>query len=982
MWTPQRNRGIMLHPFFECTFSLSFGKEVWLTALTVGVLGPWICYAADSNGNIDLLKKGSEENEVERHVASFMNRLTRGAHWEKVHDLGITHLELIRDENILVSLAYDATCKVLDPSTGQVLFQVCNKRRCMYTGATWVKNLTSFYLIDEAGMLDVFNLYHERVVETVQLSGQTPKQMAAVLKYHASQALSHISQFNQEGYFLTVRATHDSLSSAVAPSASSAAVGGFSSSVAGRLKSVGVMGDLVLWNLSNDINCMEFVGHEGSVVGIAVPTFTSLSAAHTLVVGAPLAVAGGGGGGEATAPSFVPHHGTVPVVAGTGAAATHVLRASSLQISSEEKLFFSAGHEDDTLRCWDEYDQLESYQFKSKHTSEITVMLAVWHMNRIVTGHENGTVCIWNADTGTKVVSKVLKHTISSLVEASSAHSKLLIGADYSGKIATWNLTLHYLNPTQLIHVGNNVDGYHLREDPGILSLCFHDKTKTMFSGGNDNTVRFWRLHSDICSGTSRIHNESVSLLRCTSSFLLSGDEDGNLCLCRILTASSGNGNSVLGPGPGPPAQKPTNGVRVSASSKSAAVSASPAAEFSVVGLGLMCAWNAYPVALRPLGDLVELDLSGPGGRPFGGGKRILVTCVGPAGSGRTKVWEVWTQKRSATKGHARTHRALGGGLEGLRQTAAKLQHELELGAAAAAAAGGAMSGDASLVGSVTGLDLSLSLGDAGLSSSLVDASSLAAVPTEGSLAAALKWADAAEEEEGKEGEDGQVHHVGRVRIFDALHADLYISATELFSLNHDKYEISCCCMSATNTFTEWALGGLGGEGEPAERQANLQHQHQHQQQWDADHVLRRGAADHDDHDDAITYSEAYSGGGAGVGAGVGAGAALESSSPVLGAGTRGGGGSRGRKKRDTSHGGAGSSSAACTDSTRGEGEVVGGGGGDGGGPRASSRGAPGTGTGSRSKQASDALEKFRQSTLVYLGTVSGTVFRFSFKKF
>ena len=48
-----------------------------------------------------------------------------------------------------------------------------------------------------------------------------------------------------------------------------------------RLKSVGVIGEVVLWNLSNDVNCMEFVGHEGSVVGISVPSFTSASAART-----------------------------------------------------------------------------------------------------------------------------------------------------------------------------------------------------------------------------------------------------------------------------------------------------------------------------------------------------------------------------------------------------------------------------------------------------------------------------------------------------------------------------------------------------------------------------------------------------------------------------------------------------------------------------------------------------------------------------
>jgi WD40 repeat protein len=32
VWCPQRGRTIMLHPFFECTYMLSFGTEVWMDA--------------------------------------------------------------------------------------------------------------------------------------------------------------------------------------------------------------------------------------------------------------------------------------------------------------------------------------------------------------------------------------------------------------------------------------------------------------------------------------------------------------------------------------------------------------------------------------------------------------------------------------------------------------------------------------------------------------------------------------------------------------------------------------------------------------------------------------------------------------------------------------------------------------------------------------------------------------------------------------
>jgi WD40 repeat protein len=783
MWCPQRGRNMMLHPFFECTFTLSFGRDVWITTLTIGILGPWICYAADSEGSIEVLKKGSEGNDAERHVAAFTHQLTRFTKWEKVHTLGITHLELVREENILVSLSYDGTCKVLDPATGQILFQIANKRRCMYTGATWVKHLTSFYLIDEFGLLDVFNLYHERVIETVELSSLSSKQASNVLKCHANQALCDISSYSQDGYFLSMLASHDVKGAISGGSSSgSGAIMGGKSTV--RLKSVGVIGDVVLWNLSNDINCMEFVGHEGSVVGISVPSFTAASASRTHTVDAE---------GNLTSMVYAPAaprtaHGTA--ISAVSASHHHVMRASTLQISSNEKLFFSAGHEDGTLRCWDEYDQAETYQFKSKGISEITVMLAVWHMNRIVTGHENGTVCIWNADTGARVVSRALKHTVSSLVEAASAHSKLLLGADYSGKVVTWNLTLHYLNPTQLIQVGGDLDGFHNRDDPGILSLCFHDRTKTIFSGGNDTTVRFWRLHSDTVSGSSCTHKQSVSLLRCTGSFLLSGDEDGFLHLCRIMVSAVDD--SVLSlhkPGQEATPCRAHRYAEHSSSYKqgraSSPGSASLPTSYYVSGLSVLCSWNTYPISMRALGDMCELDLTARNGSAFGGGKRIIVAHVGPAGSGRTRVWEVWTQKRSSVASQHRTHRAAGG-FEGLRNTAAQLQQELA----------------DSLAGSLASPGGSQVLGGGSV------VSGPAGHPGPASLAGSLDGAGPEDWEE-----QGASDSQGKYRIFEDQNPDLYISVSELYCLDHDKYEISCCTLANSDSiaFSSTASAAAAG---------------------------------------------------------------------------------------------------------------------------------------------------------------------------
>lgn len=183
---------------------------------------------------------------------------------------------------------------------------------------------------------------------------------------------------------------------------------------------------------------------------------------------------------------------------------------------------------------------------------------------------------------------------------------------------------------------------------------------------------------------------------------------------------------------------------------------------FFVSGLSIMCSWNTYPVSMRALGDVCELDLSGSANR-FGGGKRILVTHVGPTGTGRTRVWEVWTQKRATAVAQQRTHRAAVGGLEGLRLSAAQLKHEL-----------------ASSAGSLASPSLSVSMPEG--------------------LHQAQGSSVYAEEDKTDELDPaaGGSENQGKYRVYDSLHPDLYISVSELYCLNHDKYEISCCTMSTS----------------------------------------------------------------------------------------------------------------------------------------------------------------------------------------
>ena len=97
VWSPQKGRGLMQNPFYEC--SLVFSLHVWLTKMALSHLGPWQVYVADSEGNIHLLRKNNNNNSINNKNDTLS--LMKYTKWEKVHNLGISFIEVLRDENII-----------------------------------------------------------------------------------------------------------------------------------------------------------------------------------------------------------------------------------------------------------------------------------------------------------------------------------------------------------------------------------------------------------------------------------------------------------------------------------------------------------------------------------------------------------------------------------------------------------------------------------------------------------------------------------------------------------------------------------------------------------------------------------------------------------------------------------------------------------------------------------------------------------------
>ena len=524
VWSPQRGRDMMLHPFYECTFQVQVSKASWLTALAINTRGHWSCYIGDSNGTIEIYRKGltntnnsndksatssksttrasspreskvdrviesKMESKVEKQIASYSGQLTSFRRWDNIHRLGISNLKLMPDEGLMISLSFDCSCKISDATLGHTFFSLTNPQRCMYTGCIFLSNRSCYLLTDELGHIEVYNPQMEKSIHRSQiLKCKTSKQHDDILHSHKDPLITTVTNSRHDDQLLVLETS------------SKLTKGGIS-----------------FWQLHNDTSCVEFVGHEGLVIDIGV-----------------LPINDGNSRWESTRnPSYM--QSTYEEKEQFDEPSMSKSKSSAL-ITKDEFLFFSAA-DDQTIRCWDQFDYKENYTIKNKGFAQISAMYMIWSMNMIAMGHENGLLSIWHADAGTKVTSNALKGSITCIVEAKNIHSNVLIGSDYSGMIAIWNLTLLAANPS-IIVVDTVFRGFHDMEDPSILSMCWHGNSKNVFSGGIDRSIKYWHIGNETANSIDS-HKEGVCCLVCTENYLLSGDEECNFYLWKIVVNST-----------------------------------------------------------------------------------------------------------------------------------------------------------------------------------------------------------------------------------------------------------------------------------------------------------------------------------------------------------------------------------------------------------------------------------------------------------
>lgn len=323
MWAPQRGRTIMLNPYFECMVSISLGRGIWLSSMTINFAGAWTCFVGDSIGSIHLLRKGSNPNSPDYYAAHFNNQLVKHKQWDNVGDLGINLLKLLEADNYLIVLSSDTTAKILDATLGHQICIFKNPRRDCYVGAEWDEIEGVLYLLDEMGYMDLASISKSVLLRSVELVRPSSRQQANILSSHKDKVTASMCKYSLPYSFLILFPRTTTMDHNMSKLAGS--------------------GNVALWARDYDHTCVKFSGHDGPI--IAIGSISPFDIHCSL-----------DDGGES---QEVERKALAPFV-----------KANTQRVIIEEQVFYSVGA-DNTIRSWDQYEKKEIFQHKVREPHEV-----------------------------------------------------------------------------------------------------------------------------------------------------------------------------------------------------------------------------------------------------------------------------------------------------------------------------------------------------------------------------------------------------------------------------------------------------------------------------------------------------------------------------------------------------------------------------------------------------------------------------------
>ena len=258
------------------------------------------------------------------------------------------------------------------------------------------------------------------------------------------------------------------------------------------------------WLVIRDVKYSETRGHEGPVIALCVSDAGSDAARQRAAAGG---FANGGSGAAA------------PAVSGGG--------EGEGGPSSEPPLIYSASL-DNTIRAYDPYD-MATLSILREEQSEISCMHVSALSDFVITGNDDGTIRLWNPDSGSTISLHGHTNTVTCLDVAVRGSTELLLSAGFDAHVGIWDVTKRKNSMPRLEHI------FRAHEQE-VLCLLSNPMNGTFCTGGNDKCIHVYSLGSATSTSFPRVaklegHAEPVTCLALDGNFLLSGAEDGVVCV-------------------------------------------------------------------------------------------------------------------------------------------------------------------------------------------------------------------------------------------------------------------------------------------------------------------------------------------------------------------------------------------------------------------------------------------------------------------
>jgi WD40 repeat protein len=182
VWNTVEGRGLLMYPWFVAAQTITMTTtNCWPTSLCIrDAAMSCSLFVGDSEGNVShytsgLVLSGDDDGtvsglkpSVNSAVAGLATRIQfklKRKHTQ-FHSLSVLHLQLVCENNFVVSLGFDQRAHVLDAMSGCVSSTITNRNATRFTSCAWdTRSAQWLFLADAMGYVHVWNVFEDKWIK-------------------------------------------------------------------------------------------------------------------------------------------------------------------------------------------------------------------------------------------------------------------------------------------------------------------------------------------------------------------------------------------------------------------------------------------------------------------------------------------------------------------------------------------------------------------------------------------------------------------------------------------------------------------------------------------------------------------------------------------------------------------------------------------------------------------------------------------------